>query len=149
MNKSNDLELLAMNIAKKAHAGVKDKGGDDYIWHPARVAARLTTKDEKIVAWLHDVIEDTTITAEDLSQYFSPKIVQAILLLTRTKEVDKLDYYLAIKKNPLALKVKLADIADNTDLERMKKLPVKLQLYYTKKYQQALEVLNSDFKLEN
>lgn len=105
---------LARRIATAAHAGRTDKAGRPYIAHPQRVAARLDDLQARAVAWLHDVIEDTEVTAEDLrTQGVDDEIVAAVLLLTRTGDDDT--YYARIAADPMAREVKLADIADNTD----------------------------------
>lgn len=135
---------LAQSIATVAHEGQTDKNGTPYIQHPAAVASFVSTDEEKAVAWLHDVIEDTAITAADLRQMgFSQKIVDAVVLLTRTKEVSSEDYYAAIRKNPLARTVKLADIKHNTLPERVAMLAKDVQSRLNKKYKKALKLLGA------
>jgi (p)ppGpp synthase/HD superfamily hydrolase len=130
-------------IATVAHEDQTDKNGAPYISHPAAVASYVTTDDEKAVAWLHDVIEDTAVTAEHLLELgFPQRIVSAVVLLTRTKEVSSDDYYAAIRKNPLALTVKNADVKHNTSPDRLALLPKDTQTRLTKKYRKALTLLN-------
>lgn len=135
---------MAQTIATIAHEGQTDKSGCAYIEHPAAVASFVTTDDEKVVAWLHDVIEDTAITAEHLLEMgFPAHIVDAVVLLTRTKEVSVEDYYLRIRKNPLARNVKLADIKHNTLPSRTEILPKDVQKRLDKKYKKALRALGA------
>ncbi len=132
----------AKAIAVIAHRGQEDKIGVAYIEHPRRVAARLTDPREVAAAWLHDVVEDCEISAQDLLDAgISQDVVDAVELLTRTGDVAKDEYYKAIRKNPIALAVKLADIADNTDEERTRQLAPADRERFAKKYREALEVL--------
>jgi len=111
----------AIQLAKKAHAGQKDKAGKPYFSHLERVAASVHGNDEKIVAYLHDILEDTPTTEEDLRDIgFSEKIVNAVKILTKhTANISFPDpYFNKVKSNPLARKVKLADLSDNMDVKR-------------------------------
>lgn len=108
----------AWSLALKAHAGQVDKAGRPYIEHVARVALEVEGDDEaEAVAWLHDVLEDCPAHAH-LVMKFPPIIAEAVVDLTRTRHGDAF-YYWNIRKNSLALKVKLADIADNSDETRL------------------------------
>lgn len=114
---------LALEIATKAHAGQVDKSGVDYIKHPVVVASFCKNSRAKVAALLHDVIEDTSVTADDLRrQGIEDDIVDAVVLLTKPDAFDKerdLDAYLsAIKKNPIAREVKLCDLLHNMDPKR-------------------------------
>lgn len=134
--------VAAKAIATIAHRGQKDKAGADYIGHPRRVAARLSDPREVSAAWLHDVIEDCEISAQDLLDAgISEGVVDAVVLLTRTKEVGGDDYYRAIRRNPIALAVKLADIADNTDEVRVRQVPPDERERLAEKYRHALAAL--------
>ncbi len=129
-------------IAVIAHRGQTDRIGVAYIEHPRRVAGRLSDPREVAAAWLHDVIEDCNISAQDLLDAgISQDVVDAVVLLTRTEDVDKDEYYKAIRKNPIALAVKLADISDNTDERRTSQLEPVDRERLAKKYRGALEVL--------
>lgn len=129
---------LALKIATEAHKGQVDKAGVPYINHPLTVASLVETEEEKIVALLHDTIEDTNITEQDLLNYgFSNKIVEAVKLLTHNKDVPYMDYVAKIKDNELARKVKIADLTHNSDLCRLKEITDKDKKRY-KKYQNAL-----------
>jgi (p)ppGpp synthase/HD superfamily hydrolase len=115
---------VAEAIARDAHAAQVDKAGNPYIGHVARVAARVAGADDAVAtAWLHDVIEDTNFTAEELRTRGIPDmVVDAVVLLTRVEGQDPEAYYSAVAANALARAVKLADIADNSDPERLAKL---------------------------
>lgn len=129
---------LALKIATEAHKGQVDKAGVPYINHPLTVASLVETEEEKIVALLHDTIEDTNITEQDLLNYgFSNKIVEAVKLLTHNKDVPYMDYVAKIKDNELARKVKIADLTHNSDLSRLKEITDKDKKRY-KKYRKAL-----------
>lgn len=137
---------VAEEIARQAHSGQKDKAGVDYIEHPRRVAERFDPKsqpDEFATAWLHDVLEDTSISAEDLLAYGIPlNVVEAVELLTKdARETDLGAYYARIRTHPLALAVKAADIDDNTDPSRTALLEPEVRNRLAKKYAKAREAL--------
>ncbi|WP_066729635.1 HD domain-containing protein [Sneathia sanguinegens] len=133
---------LALKIATEAHKGQVDKAGVPYINHPLTVASLVDTEEEKIVALLHDTIEDTNITEQDLIDYgFPNKIVEAVKLLTHNKNVPYMDYVAKIKDNELARKVKIADLTHNSDLSRLKEITEKDKKRY-EKYQKALLYLS-------
>ena len=112
---------IALSIAKKAHAGQVDKAGIDYIQHPLYVASQVKTEQEKAVALLHDVLEDSDITAADLLAYgLSNEVVTAVQTLTKKKGQSYQDYLEKVKSNDLARVVKLADLKHNSDLSRLK-----------------------------
>lgn len=137
----------ARAIAHEAHEGQKDKSGRDYVTaHVADVARRVTTTGEYdptavAVAWLHDTIEDTPLTENDLRHMFPPPIVEAVAAITHYPHESRWDYYRRVKANPIALRVKLADIASNTDPARMALLDGKTRGRLSEKYATALEVL--------
>jgi (p)ppGpp synthase/HD superfamily hydrolase len=109
----------ALQIAAKAHAGQKDKEGQPYILHPIRAMMLVEGEDARIVAVLHDVIEDTAVTADDLRRAgFNEQIVTAVLCVTHQKGEPYADYVVRCKGNEVARRVKLADLADNTRLDR-------------------------------
>ncbi|MGE5414355.1 MAG: HD domain-containing protein [Syntrophomonadaceae bacterium] len=111
----------AIAIAKEAHAGQKDKAGQPYIGHPMRVMESVGTDDERIVAVLHDVVEDSDWTLDMLLQEgFSPPIVEAVDALTKRPAEDyEKEFIPRTGRNPLARRVKLADLADNLDRTRL------------------------------
>lgn len=127
----------ARKIAETAHAGQVDKGGQPYILHPLWVAERCETAEEKIVALLHDVIEDTDRTVEDLRQEgFSETVLQAVACLTHREGESYMDYVERVCRNPLAARVKLADLSDNMDLSRIPH-PTEKDLARVEKYKKA------------
>jgi len=133
----------AVSMALSAHCGKTDKGGNPYILHPLRMMLTMETTDEKIVALLHDVIEDSPISIQQLrDEKFSKKIVAAVSLLTKKENQSYDDYISAIKKNPLAAKVKLADLKDNMNTNRLKKITGKDKLRI-KKYRAAYKLLTT------
>lgn len=140
---------LAKAIATWAHTGYTDKNGYDYISHPAAVAAYIAADDPydwdgQIVAWLHDVVEDTDLTIEVLGRFFPDYITDAILLLSRNLARSGDGYYVDIRddKVGIALRVKLKDIQHNTSSKRMEKLNPATRERLTAKYEHALEILN-------
>lgn len=112
---------IALAISKKAHAGQVDKAGVDYIQHPLYVASQVETEQEKAVALLHDVIEDSNITSVDLLASGLPnEVVTAVQILTKKKGQSYQEYLEKVKTNDLARVVKLADLKHNSDLSRLK-----------------------------
>ena len=133
----------AYEIAKRAHLGQVDKAGEDYIKHPEKVASFVETDEEKAVAYLHDVIEDTELTLEDLHEYeFSKEVIEAVDIITKKKGEDYQSYLNSVKKNKLARAVKLADLRHNSDLTRLTKVTEK-DIERKEKYQKAINFLNS------
>lgn len=129
---------VALRIAEQAHDGQTDKSGKPYIEHPLRVAAKFTHPTYKCVALLHDVLEDSSYTPDDLRVAgISDEVVKAVVALTHLKHELRNDYYERIKKNPLALAVKLADIEDNTDPGRLALLDQATRTRLEKKYAEA------------
>jgi (p)ppGpp synthase/HD superfamily hydrolase len=118
----------ALQIAAQAHEGQKDKEGLPYILHPLRAMMRVQGEEAQIVAVLHDVIEDTAVTANDLRQAgFSEKLVAAVLGVTHRKDEPYADYVVRCKGNEIARRVKLADLEDNARLDRTLLRPKQLQ----------------------
>ena len=133
----------AYKIAKKAHLGQVDKAGEDYIKHPEKVASFVKTDEEKAVAYLHDVIEDTELTLVDLHEYgFSKEILEAVDVITKKRGEDYQSYLNSVKNNKLARAVKLADLRHNSDLTRLAKVTEK-DIKRKEKYQKAIDFLNS------
>lgn len=131
----------ALEIAKNAHKGQVDKAGEPYIMHPITVACSMDTFDGVIVALLHDVVEDSGYTFEDLERYgFSDEIISALKLLTHEKGVPYMEYIKQVKGNDLARKVKMADLSHNMDLSRLPKITEKDEKRL-EKYKAALEFL--------
>lgn len=110
----------AIAIAAAAHAGQVDKGGEPYILHPLRVMLRMQSGPERIVAVLHDVVEDSDVTLEILgAEGFSPEVLAAVDALTKRRGESRLDAARRAKNDRIALAVKLADNAENMDLSRI------------------------------
>lgn len=134
---------LAHEIAKRAHKGQVDKAGAPYILHPETVASFVTKDDEKIVAYLHDVIEDTPCQLRDLENAgFSSEIVNAVDLLTRKTGQSYKQYLKLVKTNELARVVKLADLKHNSDLSRLTHV-TENDIKRLKKYQDAIVFLST------
>jgi guanosine-3',5'-bis(diphosphate) 3'-pyrophosphohydrolase len=109
----------ALQIAAKAHEGQKDKSGKPYIFHPLRAMMSVEGEEAQIVAILHDVIEDTSVTVDDLRQAgFSEKTIEGVLCVTHRKDETYADYVVRCKGNGVARRVKLADLEDNSRLDR-------------------------------
>ena len=133
----------AYKIAKKAHLGQVDKAGEAYIKHPEKVASFVKTDEEKAVAYLHDVIEDTELTLEDLYEYgLSKEVIEAVDIITKKRGEDYQSYLNSVKNNKLARAVKLADLRHNSDLTRLTKVTEK-DIKRKEKYQKAIDFLNS------
>lgn len=133
----------AIEIAVLSHASQKDKAGAPYILHPLRLMLQMHSNEERIVAVLHDVVEDTSVTFEDLeAEGFSEAVLAALRLLTHDTEVDYFDYVAEIGGNQLATRVKLADIEDNLDMNRIAN-PTHKDFARLEKYRAALEILNN------
>lgn len=110
----------AVEIAARAHAGVLDKQGQPYLLHPLRVMLGVAAGDAQIVAVLHDVVEDTDLTLDDMrAAGFSSAVVEALDLVTHRKDQPYSEYVIACKPNALARQVKLADLRDNAGLDRL------------------------------
>ena len=101
------------------HAGQTDRAGVPYITHPLRVMEACNTTEEKIAAVLHDVVEDTSVTLDDLAKQFPPEIVEAVRCLTHLPEDTYEEYIEQIATNPISVQVKLRDLTDNMDVRRL------------------------------
>jgi len=118
----------ALQIAAQAHEGQKDKEGLPYILHPIRVMSRVEGEEAQIVAVLHDVVEDTQVTLDDLHRAgFTEAVLAAVQCVTHRKDEPYADYVVGCKKNPIARQVKLGDLADNCRLDRSILRPQRLQ----------------------
>lgn len=113
------LTQKAMQIAYYAHHGQFDCNGMPYVFHPVHLAEQMDDEYSCCVALLHDVVEDTSVTLEELSKDFPLMVIEALKLLTHEKGTDYFDYVRRIKDNPLANKVKLADLEHNMDRSRI------------------------------
>ena len=136
----------AMKIAYAAHHGQYDYNGIPYIFHPIHLAERMDDEIACCAALLHDTVEDTDLTIEDLEKEFPAEVTEVIRLLTHTDDTPYYDYVRKIAKNPIAKKVKLADLAHNSDQTRCVGCdisPEKLE-HWREKYEKATKILTED-----
>lgn len=135
---------LANKIAKLAHAGQTDKAGVDYYsGHVSAVIAGSPEGYPKVVAALHDVIEDTDVTLDDLRRYgFDDEVVEAVQLLTHDNREPYMAYVLRVKQNPVAAAVKMSDLRNNMDTSRLPNFTEK-DAQRLEKYRKAYALLNS------
>lgn len=140
-----EMTIRAMKIAYDAHLGQLDYNDVPYIFHPYHFAEHMDDEISCTVALLHDVVEDTSITFEDLERMFPKQVVEVVQLLTHDQNVDYFDYIRAIKTNPIATKVKLEDIEHNSNEERSigSNLTQEQLMYWKEKYEKAKEILLS------
>lgn len=133
----------AIALAAHYHAGQRDKGGQPYILHPLAVMARVEGEEAKTVAVLHDIIEDTPLTAKDLrARGFSETVVKTVAALTRTRGESRAEAARRVAKNPLARMVKLADLAENMNLARIKN-PTAQDIARMEEYRAVKAILES------
>ena len=132
----------AIQIAVDAHAGAKDRGGTPYILHPISVMMRCETDEEKIVAILHDVVEDTDWTFDALRhEGFSETIIEALKTVTKHSEDEDYDEFIQRSlKNEIGRKVKIADLRENLDVTRIGELTDQ-DFERINKYKRALKIL--------
>ena len=135
----------AIEIAVEAHRGQVDKAGSEYVEHPLRVMASGRTLEEKIVGVLHDVVEDSEWTFARLeAEGFSADVIDALRCVTKLSDSEPYDKFIArIKKNPLAVAVKLNDLADNMDIRRLPYISEK-DVKRLKKYLKAYKQLTGE-----
>lgn len=144
------LTCKAMKIAYEAHHGKFDCNGVPYIFHPIHVAEQMTDELTACAALLHDVVEDTSVTFDDLSKVFPEEIISVLKLLTHDKDTDYFEYIRKIKENPQAKAVKLADLAHNSDQSRIvcpENVPEEKRNSWKRKYAKAIEILTSEDQL--
>lgn len=131
----------AIEIAARAHAGQKDKAGAPYILHPLRVMLRMESAAERMAAVLQDVVEDCGLTIEKLgAEGFPEEVLRAVDALTRRKEESYEDFIRRAAANPIARRVKIADLEDNLDLSRIAQ-PMERDFKRIEKYRRALEAI--------
>ena len=136
-----ELTKKAMRIAYDAHQGQFDECGVPYVFHPVHLAEQMTTEKACCAALLHDVLEDTDITAEQLREMGMPiDVVFAVQLLTHGPDVDYMDYVRGIKPNAIAKAVKLADLEHNSDLSRFTRVTGE-DMERNRKYAEAKRIL--------
>lgn len=139
-----ELTNKAMCLAYSAHHGQTDKNGIPYLFHPIHLAEQMEDEVSCCAALLHDVAEDTAVTMDELAREFPPEVIAVLKLLTHKEGVDYFDYVRAIKANPVAVKVKLADLAHNSDQTRCvgSGLTAEQLAFWRQKYQKAKEILS-------
>ena len=134
----------ALKLAYEKHNGQLDKSGLPYIFHPFHLAEQMDDEDSVIVALLHDVVEDTDVSVNGLEEMgFSERVIEAIKLMTHQKSTDYFEYIKRIAENPIAAKVKIADLRHNSDLTRLSSVTEK-DRERVEKYKKCL-----DFLIEN
>ena len=134
----------AIKLAYDAHAGQTDKSGLPYIHHPLHLAEQMQDEPTTVLALLHDVVEDTPYSIEDIAAMgFGQEITEALKLMTHDKSVPYMDYVEKLKWNPLARTVKLADLRHNSDLTRLNEVTEK-DLKRIEKYKTAIGLLESE-----
>lgn len=132
----------AIQVARRAHEGQLDKSGRPYIAHPLRVMGAMRGEHERMAAVLHDVVEDTTVTLDDLTEAGCPAEVLAAVAAVSKRPGEEQSAYLArVAANPMALAVKRADIADNMSPDRLARLDAETQERLRAKYESALRQL--------
>ena len=136
-----DATKKAMKLCYQAHRYQTDKSGIPYVFHPIHLAEQMEDEATTVTALLHDVVEDSAYTLRDLDAMgFAPEVLEALSLLTHEENVPYMDYVAAIKQNPIARAVKLADLAHNSDLTRLDTVDAKA-LARVEKYRQAIALL--------
>lgn len=140
------LTIKAMCLAYNAHMGQVDYNGVPYIFHPVHLAEQMDDEISCAVALLHDVVEDTDITMEALEKEFPAEIMEPLKRLTHADDTDYFDYVRRIKSDPVAKKVKLADLAHNSDESRCVGSDISEERleFWRNKYAKAKEILTSE-----
>lgn len=133
----------AITLACERHKGQIDKCNEPYILHPIRVMMSLNSKVERVVAVLHDVLEDTDTTFEELREMFGQTIAEAVFALSRQKNESWEDFIRRVCSNELAMRVKRADISDNMSPLRLYKLEPETRIRLRKKYTWAINYMDS------
>ncbi|MFA7287464.1 MAG: phosphohydrolase [Melioribacteraceae bacterium] len=131
---------IAIDLANRVHSGQLDKGGQPYIFHPLRVASKFKDEKYRIVAILHDILEDGG-EINDVSYNFSNYILNAILAITRKENESYMDFIKRVSENEIARAVKIEDLKDNLDLSRLDGKATSEDIKRCMKYQKALEYL--------
>jgi len=139
--KTTTLLEKAIEIALRAHAGQKGKDGSPYVLHPLRIMSRMTSPEARMAAALHDVVEDSEVTLDDLREAGFPEpVLTAVKLLTHEEGISYDDYVQRLKSHPLARKIKVADLEDNSDIRRLSGIEEK-DIERLRKYHRAWQIL--------
>ena len=132
---------MAMRLCFQAHKNQTDKSDIPYVFHPIHLAEQMEDEDTTVVALLHDVVEDTDYTIDDLAAMgFHERVLDAIRLMTHDDDVPYMDYVAKIKENAIAKAVKLADLAHNSDITRLDVIDEKAKAR-VEKYARAIQLL--------
>lgn len=135
--------IKAFLLCMVKHWKQKDKAGKRYVWHPIHVMMNVKGYNEKIVALLHDIVEDTEVTVPDLKNLkFSKEVIEAVDVITKKKEQEYFSYLKSIKDNSIAKKVKIEDLKHNSDLKRLRSITQK-DIDRAIKYKKAIDYLSS------
>ena len=135
------LTKKALRLCFDAHKEQVDKAGAPYVFHPFHLAEQMRDELTTVCALLHDVVEDTDITLDDIAASgFPPEVIEALSLLTHDDSVEYMDYVRAIAENPIARRVKIADLKHNSDLSRLDAADQNAQ-ERVKKYKRAIKLL--------
>lgn len=133
----------ALKLCFEAHKEQTDKSGMPYVFHPFHLAEQMTDEKTTVAALLHDIVEDTEYTFEDLSKMgFAKDVIDALRLLTHDDGTEYMDYVAALKHNPIARAVKLADLHHNSDTTRLDSID-EWALKREEKYKKAIKLLES------
>ena len=136
-----DKTKAAMRLCFEAHKDQLDKSGLPYVFHPLLVAEQMSTEEEVCVALLHDVMEDTALTVDDIREAgMSEDVVEALLLMTHNPSVEYMDYVASLADNPLARRAKMADLCHNMNVGRLDSV-TKADWQRQEKYAQAYRML--------
>jgi len=131
----------AIELAARAHAGQVDKAGAPYIFHPLRLMLAVSGEHERMAAVLHDVVEDTPLSFDDLAREgFPPAVIDAVRALTKQPGEKRIDAAHRAAANPIARQVKLADVGDNMDLSRIAS-PTEKDYARLREYEQVRAIL--------
>jgi (p)ppGpp synthase/HD superfamily hydrolase len=130
----------AIALAVRVHAGQKDKAGVDYILHPLRVMLAMKDDVDRIVAVLHDVVEDCGVTLDDIERDFGQTVRDAVDAISHRERESYPDYWRRITENLIAVRVKIADSTDN--LARTDSLPEPERSQMVKKYRDTIEAVS-------
>ena len=136
-----ELTKKALKLCFEAHQDQLDKSGLPYVFHPFHLAEQMDDELSTVCALLHDVVEDTPISFNDLiSMGFPKEVIDVLKLLTHQESISYIDYVYKISENPIARKVKIADLKHNSDITRLNTIDDKTKIRL-EKYKQALEIL--------
>lgn len=136
-----EMTKKAIKLMFEKHKDQVDKSGMPYVFHPFHLAEQMDDEETTITALLHDIVEDTDTTFEDLRKLgFSDNVINALKLMTHDKNIDYFEYVKNISKNPIARKVKIKDLEHNMDTSRLDEVTDK-DLERVKKYKKCYKYL--------